>query len=150
MQRFALLGAGFIGAVHAGNLAANPDIAFELVYDAAVERATTIAETHGASVARSIDEVFDPAAVDAVLIASSTDTHAQYLRLAADAGIAAFVEKPIDLDLPAARGTIAHVEDRGIKAMVDFNRRFDRDHAELRRLVQADEVGKVELVQLTS
>lgn len=150
MQRFALLGAGFIGAVHAGNLAANPDIAFELVYDAAVERATTIAETHGASVARSIDEVFDPAAVDAVLIASSTDTHAQYLRLAADAGIAAFVEKPIDLDLPAARGTIAHVEDRGIKAMVDFNRRFDRDHAELRRLIQADEVGKVELVQLTS
>ena len=150
MQRFALLGAGFIGTVHAANLASNPDIDFALVYDVDLERAAAVARAHGASVAASIDHAFDPARIDAVLIASSTNTHAENLRRAADAGIAAFVEKPVDLDLATVRETVAHVQRAGIPAMVDFNRRFDRDHAELRRIVQSGAVGEVELVQLTS
>lgn len=150
MQRFALLGAGFIGDVHAANLAANPDIDFALVYDVDPMRAQAVATVHGAAAAASLDEVFDRTRVDAVLIASSTNTHAEHLRLAADAGIAAFVEKPVDLDLATARDTIAHVRRSHITAMVDFNRRFDRDHAELRRIVHAGDVGPVELVQLSS
>ncbi|WP_027479474.1 Gfo/Idh/MocA family oxidoreductase [Gryllotalpicola ginsengisoli] len=150
MQRFALVGAGFIGNVHAANLAAHPDVAFELVYDIDPARAASMAAQYGARPATDLAEVFDPERIDAVLIASSTDTHAEHLRRAADAGIAAFVEKPIDLDLGAARETVAYVRASGIPAMVDFNRRFDRDHAELRRSVQAGEVGPVELVQLTS
>ncbi|MFH8251881.1 Gfo/Idh/MocA family oxidoreductase [Microbacterium sp. B2969] len=150
MQRFALLGAGFIGSVHAANLAAHPGIDFALVYDVDPARAAAVAARHGARPAASLDEVFDPRSIDAVLIASSTDTHSEHLRRAADAGIAAFVEKPIDLDLAAARETVDHVVRSGIPAMVDFNRRFDRDHAELRRLVTEGVVGGVELVQLTS
>lgn len=150
MQRFALLGAGFIGDVHAANLAANPDIDFALVYDVDPMRAQAVATVHGAAAAASLDEVFDRTRVDAVLIASSTNTHAEHLRRAADAGIAAFVEKPVDLDLATARDTIAHVRRSHITAMVDFNRRFDRDHAELRRIVHAGDVGPVELVQLSS
>lgn len=150
MQRFALIGAGFIGAVHAASLAAHPGVRFELVYDVATDRAEALATTHGARAAADIAEVFDPDRIDAVVIGSSTDTHAEHLRRAADAGIAAFVEKPIDLDLAAARETVAYVRRSGIVAMVDFNRRFDRDHAELRRVVQAGEVGAVELVQLSS
>ncbi|MCE7481216.1 Gfo/Idh/MocA family oxidoreductase [Microbacterium profundi] len=150
MQRFALIGAGFIGAVHATNLAANPDIAFTLVYDVDPVRAADVARAHGAEPAASLAEAFDPARVDAVLIASSTPTHAEHLRSAADAGIAAFVEKPVDLDLATVRETVAYVERSGIPAMVDFNRRFDRDHAELRRIVRSGGVGAVELMQLTS
>ncbi|WP_345801274.1 Gfo/Idh/MocA family oxidoreductase [Microbacterium sp. AZCO] len=150
MQRFALIGAGFIGSVHAANLAAHRGIDFALVFDVDRARAEAVAAEHGARAAASLDEVFDPGAIDAVLIASSTDTHAENLRRAADAGIAAFVEKPIDLDLAAARETVAYVEASGIPAMVDFNRRFDRDHGELQRLVRQGAVGAVELVQLTS
>ncbi|MGO3886403.1 MAG: Gfo/Idh/MocA family protein [Mycetocola sp.] len=150
MQRFALIGAGFIGTVHARNLAANPHVDFRFVYDVDSGRAEALAAAHGATAARSLDEVFDPSQVDAVFIASSTNTHAENLLRAAAAGVAALVEKPIDLNLEHARATVAEVERSGITAMVNFNRRFDRDHAELRRVVSEGGVGDVALVQLTS
>ncbi|MFJ2620392.1 Gfo/Idh/MocA family oxidoreductase [Glutamicibacter sp. NPDC087344] len=150
MQRFALIGAGFIGSVHARNLAENPDVDFALVYDVDQERAQTLAQTHGARAAQDLDEVFNPEHIDAVFIASSTNTHAENLRRAADAGIAALVEKPIDMDLAQARETVDYVERSGIRAMVNFNRRFDRDHAQLKHLVDAGELGPLSLLQLTS
>lgn len=150
MQRFALIGAGFIGSVHAQNLAAHPGVDLRCVYDLDPDRAAHVAAAHGARPARSLEEAFDPAQVDAVFIASSTDTHAAHLRRAADAGIAALVEKPIDLDLAHAKDVVAHVEAAGIPAMVDFNRRFDRDHAALKRVVDSGELGEIALVQLTS
>jgi myo-inositol 2-dehydrogenase/D-chiro-inositol 1-dehydrogenase len=150
VQRFALLGAGFIGSVHAENLAADRGVDFRLVYDVAEDRAQAVADRHGARVARSLDEVFDPGEVDAVFIASSTDTHAEHLRRAADAGLAALCEKPIDLAFERAAEAVTHVEERGTPVMVDFNRRFDRDHAELQRIVAAGEVGDVELVQISA
>ena len=99
MRRFALIGAGFIGGVHANNLAAHPDVDFALVYDVDETRAKSVADRYNARVA-TLDEVFDPTAVDAVFIASSTDTHADHLRRAATAGLPVLCEKPIDLDLP--------------------------------------------------
>lgn len=150
MQRFALLGAGFIGSVHAANLAAHPDVQFRMVYDVDAARATGLASKHGAVAASSLEQVFDPAEVDAVFIASSTDTHAPHLRSAADAGVAALCEKPIDLDLAKAVEVSQYCRSRNLRAMVNFNRRFDRDYAELKRLVTAGEVGEVELIQLSS
>ncbi|MCR1160308.1 Gfo/Idh/MocA family oxidoreductase [Paenarthrobacter sp. UW852] len=150
MPRFALLGAGFIGSVHAANLAAHPGIDFRLVYDVDQQRAQTLAAAHGASAATTLEEVFDPQAIDAVFIASSTDTHAGHLRRAAAVGIAALCEKPIDLDLDRARETATFAQESGVPVMVDFNRRFDRDYAELKRVVDSGEIGAVELIQLTS
>ena len=66
MQRFALIGAGFIGGVHAENLAAHPDVDFALVYDVDEARAQSIADRYNANVA-TLDEAFDPTAIDAVL-----------------------------------------------------------------------------------
>ena len=150
MPRFALLGAGFIGTVHAASLAAHPDVDFRLVYDVDASRAQALATAHGARAATDVRAVFDRDIVDAVLIASSSDTHSDHLRRAADAGVAAFCEKPIDLDLERAAHTVAYTSARGIRAMVDFNRRFDRDYAELKRVVDAGEVGDVELIQLST
>jgi myo-inositol 2-dehydrogenase/D-chiro-inositol 1-dehydrogenase len=146
MQRFALLGAGFIGSVHARNLAENPQVEFVSVYDAAADRAAAIAGRYGAKAAASVAEAID--GVDAVFIASSTDTHAANLKAAVDAGVAALCEKPIDLSLERAREVVEYA--KGAKVMVNFNRRFDPDHAELKRIVDAGGVGTVELVQLTS
>lgn len=150
MLRLALIGAGFIGSVHATNLAAHPCIDFRLVYDVDSQRAQTIAAAHGAAVASTLEEVFDASAIDAVFIASSTDTHAAHLRRAAAAGIAVLCEKPIDLDLDRAREVAAFAQESGVPVMVDFNRRFDRDYAELKRVVDSGGIGKVELIQLTS
>jgi myo-inositol 2-dehydrogenase/D-chiro-inositol 1-dehydrogenase len=150
MQRFALLGAGFIGSVHAANLAAHPDVDFRFVFDVDQDRAKALAVKHGARAAADLEEVFASAAIDAVFIASSTDTHAAHLRRAAKAGVAVLCEKPIDLDLGQARETAAFAAKHAVPVMVDFNRRFDRDYAELKRIVDAGEIGDVELIQLTS
>lgn len=150
MQRFALIGAGFIGTVHAANLAANPDVDFRYVYDVDTARAGALARPYGATAAASLEEIFDAGAVDAVFIASPTDTHAAHLRRASDAGVAVLCEKPIHLDLAEATATVAYAKERSIRAMVDFNRRFDRDYAELKRIVESGEIGDVELIQLSS
>jgi myo-inositol 2-dehydrogenase / D-chiro-inositol 1-dehydrogenase len=150
MYRFALLGAGFIGSVHAANLANHPRVDFTMVYDIDQLRAKRLAVQHGVHAADSLDAVFDPRRVDALLIASSTDTHADYLCRAADAGLAVLCEKPIDLDLDRATDAARYAQRHGIPTMVDFNRRFDRDYAEVKRAVDAGEIGDVELIQLTS
>ena len=150
MQRFALVGAGFMGSVHAANLAANPDVEFLLVYDVDQRRAETLAPAHGARAADDVVRVFDPDEVDAVVVASSTDTHAEHLRRAADAGVAILCEKPIDLVLSRAADVVEYAAARSARAMVGFNRRFDRDYAELKRVVDSGEIGQVELIQLTS
>ncbi|MEZ0164501.1 Gfo/Idh/MocA family oxidoreductase [Kineococcus sp. LSe6-4] len=149
MQRFALIGAGFIGAVHAASLAAHPEVDFVGVHDVDTTRAGTLATRFGARVLDGA-EVFDASHLDAVFIASSTDTHAQHLRSAADAGLAVLCEKPIAADLAEAVAVSEHVRASGVPAMLDFNRRFDRDHAELQRVVASGGVGDVELMQLTS
>src|SRR5947209_8017362 len=102
MIRFALIGAGFIGSVHARNLAAHPGVDFALVYDIDPARGEAVAERHGARVATDLDTVFGSSEVDAVFIASSTDTHAEYLQRAARAGKAILCEKPIDLAIERA------------------------------------------------
>jgi myo-inositol 2-dehydrogenase/D-chiro-inositol 1-dehydrogenase len=148
MKRFALLGAGFIGGVHARSLAAHPGVGFELVADVDEARARTIAERHGAK-ASSVDGLF-LADVDAILIASSTNTHADFMERAAAAGKAIFCEKPIDLDAERARKACAVVARARVPFMIGFNRRFDASHAAVREAVEQGEVGKVEIVQLTS
>ena len=150
MVRFALLGAGFIGSVHAANLAAHRDVDFVLVYDVDEERAAALAQAHGASATTDVDEAFDRDRIDAVFVASSTNTHAQHLLRAADARLAVLCEKPIDLDLAQAVDVVRHATQRSARAMVNFNRRFDRDYAELKRVVDAGEVGEVALLQLSS
>lgn len=150
MVRFALIGAGFIGGVHAANLAVHPDVDFTLVYDVDRTRSEAVAGRHGSRATPDLAEVFDADTVDAVLIASSTDTHADHLRTAASAGISALCEKPIDLSLARAVDVVEFAVQQGIPAMVDFNRRFDRDYAELQRVVASGEVGDVHLIQMTS
>ena len=150
MHRFALIGAGFIGGVHAQNLAAHPDVDFTLVYDIDHVRARQVADRHNAGATTSLDEAFDRDHIDAVLVASSTDTHAAHLRQAAKAGMPVLCEKPIDLDLDRAVEVVREVTEANVTAMVDFNRRFDRDYAEVRRTVAAGSVGAVQLIQMTS
>ena len=104
MQRFALIGAGFIGGVHAGNLAAHPDVDFAFVYD--IDRHARKIACRPARLAasrRSRRRSSIRQQVDAVFIASSTDTHADHLRRAADADLPVLCEKPIDLDLAPRR-----------------------------------------------
>lgn len=107
-KRFALVGSGFIGQVHAASLARHEGSSLTMVADAAPERAQALAARYGAR-AVTVSEAIHSDAIDAVLIASSTPSHAELLEAAARAGKAVYCEKPIDLSLARAREVVERV-----------------------------------------
>jgi myo-inositol 2-dehydrogenase / D-chiro-inositol 1-dehydrogenase len=150
MLKVAVIGTGFIGSVHAKNIARHPAAKLVTVSDANIEFAKKVAATTGAKAVSDIAEVFNDKEIDAVLIATPTDTHVDYLNRAADARKAIYCEKPIGLDYAEAQKAVHTVRAAGVPAMLGFNRRFDSSHAAVKEAVDRGEVGKVEIVQLTS
>src|SRR4249920_3169895 len=98
MIEVALFGAGRIGTIHAGNLAHEAGARLKYVVDPNAKAARSLADRHEASAA-TVAQVFDDGSVGAVLICSSTDTHADLIQAAAAAGKQIFCEKPVDLDI---------------------------------------------------
>ena len=144
-----LLGAGRIGKVHAGAIAAIPGAKLVAVADAFPEAAKALAASSGADV-RSADAIMAASDIDAVLITTPTDLHATMIEQAAKAGKAIFCEKPVDLDVERVRACLAAVAKAGVPLMVGFNRRFDPNFVEVRRQIDAGTIGKVEMVSITS
>jgi myo-inositol 2-dehydrogenase/D-chiro-inositol 1-dehydrogenase len=122
-MRIGLVGAGRIGTTHAGVLASTPGVDGLAIADTIPERAAALAATLPTATAVALDAVFDQA--DAVVIASSTDTHAGYLEAAAAARLPTFCEKPIALDLESTRRAVAAVDEAGIVVQMGFQRRYD-------------------------
>jgi myo-inositol 2-dehydrogenase/D-chiro-inositol 1-dehydrogenase len=88
--------------------------------------------------------------IDAVIICSSTDTHAQIIAEAAKAGKHIFCEKPIALDLKKIDEAIAAVEKAGVKLQVGFNRRFDPSFRKAKKMVAEGKIGTPHLVRISS
>jgi myo-inositol 2-dehydrogenase / D-chiro-inositol 1-dehydrogenase len=150
MLKVAVIGTGFIGSVHAKNIARHPGAELVAVSDANIEFAKKVATATGARAVSDIAEVFSDQAIQAVLIATPTDTHVEYLKRAAAAGKAIYCEKPIGLDYEEAEKAVREVRAAGVPVMLGFNRRFDASHAAVKEAIDRGEVGKVEIVQLTS
>lgn len=149
MLKVGLLGAGRIGQVHAVNIAGHPGSTLSAVSDVHVPAAEALAGKHGAAV-RSSDEIIADDDIDAVLIATSTDTHSDLIEAATAAGKAVLCEKPIDLSLERARACQAAAAANGKPVMIGFNRRFDPNFGALKFALQAGEIGKAELLAITS
>jgi myo-inositol 2-dehydrogenase/D-chiro-inositol 1-dehydrogenase len=147
--RLGLLGAGRIGKVHAGAIAATPGARLVAVADAMPEAAKAVAASTGAEV-RDIDAIIGAGDVDGVLVTTPTDMHADLIEKAARAGKAVFCEKPIDLDAARVRACLKVVADTKAKLMVGFNRRFDPNFREVRRRIDAGVIGDVEMVSIVS
>ena len=99
MLRIAVLGCGRIGQMHAANVARHPRAELVAVFDVHRPSAEKVALAQGVTAAGSAAEIFSSDNVDAVLIATATPTHADYIELAVAAGKAVLCEKPIDLSL---------------------------------------------------
>src|SRR5918996_673792 len=150
MVKFAVLGCGRIGRMHALNLARHPRAELVWVFDVAGSAAVSVAEATGAKQARDADEALSAKDVDAVLIASSTNTHLDLLERAVEAGKAVLCEKPIDLDLAKVDACWQRIKDRNATVMTGFNRRFDPSFRALRDRLRQGEIGKLEQVVITS
>lgn len=149
MLKISLLGAGRIGQVHAVNIAANPRSTLVAVSDVNADAAAALAARFGAE-ARATEAILSDPAIDAVLIATSTDTHSSLIEAATAAGKAVLCEKPVDLSLARAEACLKAAEATGKPVMIGFNRRFDPNFSAMKAAANAGEIGKAELLSITS
>lgn len=149
MIQVALFGAGRIGKIHAANLAAQAGVQFKYVVDVNAEAAAALAAIHGGSSATIEAALADPE-IKAVVIASSTDTHADLILRSAAAGKAIFCEKPVDLTIDRARACAAAVKEAGVLCMLGFQRRYDPTFNAVKQRIEAGEIGTPELLIVTS
>ena len=149
MLKVGLLGAGRIGQVHAAVVAAHEGSKLAAISDVYSPAAEELAAKYHAQV-RSSDEIIADDAINAVLIATSTDTHSDLIEAATQAGKAVMCEKPVDLSLERARACLEVVSATGRPVMIGFNRRFDPSFAAIRDSLAAGQIGKAELLSVTS
>jgi myo-inositol 2-dehydrogenase / D-chiro-inositol 1-dehydrogenase len=148
---FALFGAGRIGCVHAANIAAHfPRANLAYVFDTNPAAAAAAATRYSAKLAPSVEAALGDAAIHAVLIASSTNTHVDLITASVRAGKAVLCEKPIDLDMQRVELCRKVIAGTGVPVQIGFNRRYDRSHRAVRDAVRAGEIGAVELLVITS
>jgi myo-inositol 2-dehydrogenase/D-chiro-inositol 1-dehydrogenase len=149
MIRVGLLGAGRIGQIHGRNVAASHEAQLVAVADAIPAAARALAKLAQAT-SRSVEEIIAAKDVDAVMICTPTDTHADLIEMAAKAGKAIFCEKPVDLSASRVARTLRRADASGIPLMIGFNRRFDPNLAALKKRLGAGAVGGIEIVTIMS
>ncbi len=152
MINIGIIGAGRIGQLHASNLVhhihnANV-VAITDVNEAAARQ--TAADLQIPNIVSSHDDLLARSDVDAVLICSSTDTHAGFIEAAARAGKHIFCEKPIAFDLSEIDRALETVAKAGVKLQIGFNRRFDANAQRMKAGIDAGEVGQVHRLHIIS
>ena len=147
--RVGVIGAGRIGQIHAANLFHHPMATIAYVADAIDDAATALASKCAARAA-PVDALFEDDLIDAVVIASSTDTHSEFVCRAAKAGKAIFCEKPLDLDAGTAAASRDKVNAAGVLMCLGFNRRHDPSFSRVRQEIDSGRLGNVEVVTITS
>ncbi len=144
-----LLGVGRIGAFHARTLVGLDGVGRVTLCDANATRARAVASALGVAAVDTPEQLV-ALHVDAVVIAASTPSHAPLLRLAAQAGIPAFCEKPIGLDLETVASIADEVERAGTLVQVGFQRRFDAGYAAAADAVASGALGRLLVVRLAT
>jgi myo-inositol 2-dehydrogenase/D-chiro-inositol 1-dehydrogenase len=149
MIRFLVIGAGRIGRIHAENIVRGAGSRLVAVTDADSRAAAELASKWSCRAVKP-DEALAQTDFDAVLIASSTDTHADWIERCAAAGKPVFCEKPLDLDIGRATQCMRKAEAAGVPLYLGFNRRYDPSFARLKREIGAGTIGSLETLHITS
>lgn len=150
--RIGIIGAGRIGKVHTETIVQNiPDTEIVEIADVNVDEAKKLAAKFNIkNFSSDYKNIISNPEIDAVVICSPTNTHAQYTIEAAKAGKHIFCEKPIDLDIKTIQNVINVVNECGVKLMVGFNRRFDSNFIKIKQMVLDDKIGEPHILKITS
>lgn len=150
--KLGIIGAGRIGKLHAENIIHHiPEAEVKMIADVYIEQIREWAENIGVSLLTAdYKEILANEEIDAVLICSSTNTHADFLIESAKAGKHVFCEKPIDLSTDKIKHALKVVEASGVKLQVGFNRRFDHNHRAVRDAVAEGRIGEPHLILISS
>jgi len=148
----AVIGTGRMGSVHVRNIARLiPEAKLVAICDIRLEVAQAVAAECGIQrVVRDYHELLADQEIEAVLIATSTPTHAMIIKDAAAAGKHIFCEKPIALDLAEIDEALVEVEKAGVKLQVGFNRRFDKSFQRVHEIVSSGEIGQPCILHIIS
>ncbi len=149
MIKFAVIGAGRIGQVHARAIAAHPKAELALVCDPVETNAKKLADSYHVDYTLDVDEAL-AADVDAVIIGSPTAFHVEHILKAVANGKKVMCEKPIALDVAEARRCVSELKDAADHVMMGFNRRFDPAFAAVHEAVEAGRVGRLEQLTIIS
>lgn len=145
-----IAGVGRIGKIHLENILTRfPNVHVKLVTDPSEETKEYVLGK-GLNYSQDYHEILDIKAIDAVVLCSPTDTHADYVAKAAKAGMHIFCEKPLDLSLDRVKEVLEIVEKSKVKLMLGFNRRFDPNFLKIKSLVKAGKIGEPQLLKITS
>lgn len=150
MTGIAVMGAGRMAKVHAASIV-DAGAYVATIYDPVAEAAALLAKATGAHASASAAEAMGDPKVDAIMIATSSDTHVELLYEAVKTGKPVLCEKPLASSYAASREFIATVgETAARRVFLGFNRRFDRGHASVREAVKAGKIGRLEQLTITS
>jgi len=144
------MGAGRIGKMHADIINSHPGCNLKYIFDVNEKFANDLAKKYDAIATSTAEEALTNQDVHAVLIASATPTHTEFIAKAGNAGKAVFCEKPIDLDIDKVNECWNNIKDLDVPIQIGFNRRFDNSHKKLQEARKSNEIGQLELVVITS
>ena len=142
----ALMGTGRMAHVYGPKINAHPGLRLEAIYNPRMTSAQKAADQYGGRAMDDLDTVLADPAVDAVVIATPTDTHVDYIEAAARAGKPIYCEKPLDQSLDRVDRAMAALRDHPVPFMLGFNRRFDPDNGALREAVKNGEIGRLNML----
>jgi myo-inositol 2-dehydrogenase/D-chiro-inositol 1-dehydrogenase len=148
----AVIGTGRMGSIHVANLAGQiPEANLAAICDLRLDVAQKLADELGIErVVQDYHELLDDPHIEAVLIATSTNTHAMIIKDAAAKGKHIFCEKPLALDLESIDDALAVVDKAGVKLQVGFNRRFDKSFQQVRQIVASGKIGRPCLLRIVN
>lgn len=150
MLNIAVLGCGRIGRMHAENIAAHPDATLAGVYDIHAPAAEEVSQKLATRNFASAEEIMSSREVDAILIASSTATHADLIEAAVSVGKPILCEKPIDLSLDRVNLCAKRIAGSDVPIMLGFVRRFDPGHRAVRNAIAEGKLGDLRQVIISS
>ncbi|MFF9622783.1 Gfo/Idh/MocA family oxidoreductase [Streptomyces griseosporeus] len=145
-MRIGVIGTGRLGTIHANTLSRHREVGSLILTDTEPARAQELALRLGETAAPGVDEIFKWG-VDAVVITTATQAHADLIGRAARSGLPVFCEKPIALDLPGTLQAIAEVEAAGTVLQMGFQRRFDTGYTGARDAVLSGRLGRLHTVR---
>lgn len=142
--KIAVIGTGRMGSIHARNISKLiPEADLVAVCDIRLEVAQAVADELGVQrVVKDYHDLLTDPEIEAILIATSTDTHAFIMKDVAAAGKHIFCEKPLALELNKIDEALAEVKKAGVKLQVGFNRRFDKSYKQVHDIVASGEIGR--------
>ncbi|MDD7306027.1 MAG: inositol 2-dehydrogenase [Peptoniphilaceae bacterium] len=145
-----IFGAGRIGQIHANNLSRNPIINIKRIVDPMADKLGEFEKQIGIKIETDPQVIFDDEEIEAVLICTPTDTHVDYIIKSAKAGKHIFCEKPVSLSDEESMRAYKAVKEAGVKFQIGVNRRYDRNFAYVKKMVDEGKVGKLELLRVDS